>query len=334
MTANNSSNSNTAVFSNSEMSLPRPIRFWLLVIFNIPSVICSFSIIIHIIMDRVQRYALQNHTILLILIMHLPIQLIDINFYLVFFHYGYVLPSKPIVCLLWWFADYGCFIGGLILMAWLAIERHILIFHDFLVSNKKRRFLSHYLPLGILVTYILLFYIICVFLLPCESTYVYTLPVCGASPCYQSYDILGEWEFIVNSSIPIVLESIVSIGLIVRVQRQKRRIHQSTQWHKYRRMIIQLFLVSSVDLSLNLPFYLISFAHLCGLPQEYGVQLQLYLFFLGYFAIFLFPFASLCQFPELRKTIKNKIIAVLPRQLYRRTPVGPITITIPMVQQQ
>ncbi|CAF3504768.1 unnamed protein product [Rotaria socialis] len=283
MTANNSSNSNTAVFSNSEMSLPRPIRFWLLVIFNIPSVICSFSIIIHIIMDRVQRYALQNHTILLILIIYLPIQLVDINFYLVFFHYGYVSPSKPIVCLLWWFADYGCFIGGLILMA---------------------------------------------------CTYVYTLSVCGASPCYQSYGILGEWEFIVNSSISIVLESIVSIGLIVRVQRQKRRIHQSTQWHKYRRMIIQLFLVSSVDLSLNLPFYLIAFAHLCGLPQEYGAQLQLYFFFLGYFAIFLFPFASLCQFPELRKTIKNKIIAVLPRQLYRRTPVGPVTVTIPMVQQQ
>lgn len=55
-------------------------------------------------------------------------------------------------------------------MVWLAIERHILIFHDRWISNRRGRFIFHYLPLIILVSYIVLLYITTVFLLLCENT--------------------------------------------------------------------------------------------------------------------------------------------------------------------
>ncbi|CAF1134389.1 unnamed protein product [Adineta steineri] len=110
-TVNNSSYQSDKSFASSEISLPRPIRFWLMLLFNIPLVICSFCLILQIIIDRIQRYALQNHTILLILVFGSPIQLMDINFYLVFFQYGSVQPSKPFICLLWWSADYGFYTG-------------------------------------------------------------------------------------------------------------------------------------------------------------------------------------------------------------------------------
>jgi hypothetical protein len=253
----------------------------------------------------------------------------DINFYLVFFTYGSVQPSYPVICLLWWLADYSFYIGGIILMFWLSVERHILIFHDRLVANRRGRFLFHYLPLIILVTYILLFYIIVIFFLPCDNIYVYSVPVCGASPCYQSYGILGIWEFIAYTSAPIILEGIVSAGLVVRVQWQKRRLRQSANWRKQRRMMIQLFLISSMNVTLNMPIYLIPLAHLCGLPPEYGVQAELYFFFLGYFVIFLFPFASLCQFPDLRKTIKRKIFGRVSRQPDQTATVRPTMIGVP-----
>ncbi|CAF0986673.1 unnamed protein product [Adineta steineri] len=92
-TVNNSSHQSDNSFASSEVSLPRPIRFWLMLLFNIPSIICSFCLILHIIIDRIQRYALHNHTILLILVFGLPIQLMNINFYLVFFQYGSVQSS-------------------------------------------------------------------------------------------------------------------------------------------------------------------------------------------------------------------------------------------------
>ncbi|CAF4221919.1 unnamed protein product [Adineta steineri] len=328
--SDNSSDNSGSSSVDLEVSIPRSIRFWLMLLFNIPSIICSFCVIIHIILDRAQRYALHNHAILLILLMALPIQLMDINFYLVFYHYGSIQPLKPIVCLFWWFADYGCYNGCIILMAWLAIERHILIFHDRWFLNRKGRFRFHYLPSIGIVAYILVYYIISIFFVPCENNYDYTLSVCGAAPCYQSDGVLGMWDFIVNTSTPTILESTVSIGLVLRVQWQKRRLRQSNQWRKQRRMIIQLFLISGLNMCFNLPLFILLFAHFCGLPPEYGAQPQLYFFFLGYFVFFLFPFASLCQFPNLRKKITRKIVSILPGQQHRVATVAPTTRAVPM----
>jgi hypothetical protein len=290
---------------------------------NIPSIVCTFCIIFHIIINRTQRQALHNHTIFLILIFGLPTQLIDINFYLVFFEYGSVQPPKPFICLLCWVADFGWYAGGLILMAWLAMERHILIFHDSWVSTRRRRFLCHYLPLIVILTYFILFYSVAFFFIPCENTYDYSVPVCGDVPCYQEYGILGMWEFIVNTSVPVLLESILSIGLVVRVLWQKRRLCQSSQWRKNRRMMIQLFLVSGLNATLNLPINLMSLAYLCGLPAQYGVEVELYFLFLGYWATFLFPFASLCQYPELRKKIQKTIFCVILKRPRATATVGP-----------
>ncbi|CAF1210549.1 unnamed protein product [Adineta steineri] len=281
-------------------------------------------------MNRTHRHALHNHTILLLLIFYLPIQLIDINIYLVFFSYGSVQPSQPFVCLLWWFVDNGCYVLGLVLMAWLAIERHIFIFHDRWVSNRRGRFLFHYLPLIILVTYILLFYLIVVFILPCENNYLYTVPICGGSPCYESYGILGMWEFILHTTTPILLEGIASIALVLRVQIQKRRLRQSNQWRKQRRMIIQLLLISSLNIGINIPCSMLLIAHLCGVPQDYGAEAILYFYFLEYFVIFLFPFISLSQFPDLRKTMKEKIMGVVRRRLHHTAIVTHTRRDIPM----
>ncbi len=323
MSTGNSSNNSSSSFVYSEISIPRPVRFWLLLLSDSPSIVCSFCIIFHIITNRTQREALQNHTIFLILIFGLPIQLMDVNFYLVFIKYGSVQPPNPFICLIWWLADYGCFIGGVILMTWLAIERHILIFNDGWVSTRRGRFLAHYLPLILILTYIILFYVIAIFFIPCQNTYDYSVPICGDSPCYENYGILGMWEFIVNTSVPILLENIFSIGLVVRVLLQKRRLRQSPQWRKYRRMTFQLFLVSGLNVTVNLPGYLIPLAHLCGLPAKYGAQVERYFFFLGYWVIFLFPFASLCQYPELRKTIKKTILRVILKRPRQTVAVGP-----------
>ncbi|CAF1084938.1 unnamed protein product [Adineta steineri] len=330
---NNSDDSSTTTFDSSEVSIPRSVRFWIMLLFDVPSIICSFLIIIHIIMNRVHRYALHNHSILLIILFGLPLQIMDIGFYLIFFHYGSVTPSQPIVCLLWWVADYGFYIGIIILMAWLAIERHILIFHDRWVSNQRGRFLFHYLPLIMLVTYIFIFYTIAIFFVPCENTYSYDIPVCGATPCYQSYGILGMWDFIVNTIIPILLEGIASISLILRVQCHRRRLRQSNKWRKQRRMIIQLFMVSSLNIGISLPIFLIPLAHLCGLPPQYGVEAELYFYFFGYFIVFLFPFASLSQYSDLRRKIKNKIVNRAARQPRRTATVGPTMRDIPMIRQ-
>jgi hypothetical protein len=330
MSTDNSSDNSGSSLATEEISLPRPIRFWIMLLFNISSTICSLLLIVHIIFNRTQRHALYSHTILLILLFNLPIQLVDINFYLVFFHYGSVEPPKPVTCLLWYLADNGFYSGCGILMAWLSIERHILIFHDRWVSNRRGRFLFHYLPLIIIIAYVIPYYTIVVLFPPCENTYYYSTPVCGASPCFHGYGFLAVWEFVMNACVPVIIESIVSTALIVRVLWQRRRLHQSNQWRKQRRMIIQLCLVSGLNTSLNLPLYVLTLVQFCGLSSDSINEAELYFIFLAYFVNFLFSFASLCQYPELRKKIKNQIVDLVKRQPRRIAAVAPIIKRQPM----
>ncbi|CAF1421783.1 unnamed protein product [Adineta ricciae] len=327
-TINSSNNDGNASSGDSEISPPRVARFWFLLVIDVPSVVCTFCIIIHIVTNRARRHALQNHTILVILLINLPVQLPDIILYLNAYQNGLLQPSSPAACLTWWFIDITFYNGGVILLAWMAIERHILIFHYRWIMNRRRRFLFHYLPLVVLVIYTLVFYIIAFFFIPCENGYDYTVPVCGESPCYQSYGVFGEWDLFANNCAPIILESVVSIGLILRVQWQKRRLRQSDQWRKQQRMIIQLCLVSGVNMCINLPIYLITFAHLCGLPSQYGVQASSYFYFFSYLVTLLFPFTSLSQYPELRKVIK-KIFCMSARQLPLGSTVVPARRAVP-----
>jgi hypothetical protein len=69
-------------------------------------------------------------------------------------------------------------------------------------------------------------------------------------------------------------------------------------------MIIQLLSISILNIIFILPLNLLSLAYLCGLPEEYGAQIELYFYFAGYLFIFLIPFVSLASLPELWKKVK------------------------------
>jgi hypothetical protein len=307
-------------FENSEISLPRPVRFCLLLLFDIPSIICTLLLLYHLIHDRTLRKALNNHVIILLLILGLATQLIDIPFYLAFItNLGIVKPSIPATCLTWWFVSFGMYNGGTILMAWAAIERHFLIFNSqWILTERGRRFV-HYFPLTLLLFYIFIFYIYVLFFFPCENLYHYTLPLCNAYPCYQADSFLGVWDIIVNNILPSLLVALMSIALLIRVIRQKRRLNQQIQWRKQRKMTIQLLSLSALNIVFNIPLNLVSLAHLCGLPEDYGVEAEQYFYFSCYFLTFLFPFVCLFSYPKLVRKIEWKILC-------RKIPAKPAIV--------
>lgn len=317
-------------FATSEISLPRSVRFWLLILTDIPSIICSFILLIYLIGNRTARNALYNHVIILLIIFGLGTELIDIPFYLNFIINSGVRPSIPAVCIFWWFIAFAIYNGGQILMAWAAVERHILIFNDRWLITRRGQFLVHYLPLILILLYIFIFYIYVFFIFSCENTYDYDLPVCNAYPCYQGDSIVGVWDFVGNNIVPGLLVAFVSVGLLIRVIRQKQRLNQPIQWRKHRRMTIQLLSISILNIIFILPLNLLSLAHLCGLPEEYGVQVEQYIFFVSYWFILLIPFVCLGSTPELCKKIKTKLSCSRQRQ----NVVGPVTIqTVNLTRQ-
>jgi len=296
-------------FDDSEISLPRSVRFWLLLLSDIPSIICTFFLLYHLIHNRALRNALNNHIIILLLLFGSTTQLIDVPFYLAFIaNVGIVRPSVPSTCLAWWFVSFGMYNGGTILMAWTALERHILVFNYQWILNKRGRFLVHYLPITILLLYIFIFYIYVLFFFPCENIYEYTLPICNAYPCYQANSFIGMWEFIVNNIVPSLLVAFLSFALLMRVIRQKRRLNQPIQWRKQRKMTVQLVSISALNVIFNIPLNLVSIARLCGLLENSGVEAQQYFYFSCYFLIFLFPFVCLLSYSELHMEVKLQVL--------------------------
>ncbi len=63
ISANGSDSGDT--FDTIEISLPRSVRFWILILFDILSVICSFILLIYLFGNRKARCALNNDVIIL-----------------------------------------------------------------------------------------------------------------------------------------------------------------------------------------------------------------------------------------------------------------------------
>ncbi|CAF3629765.1 unnamed protein product [Rotaria sp. Silwood1] len=178
-------------FASTEISLPRVVRFWILLLFDVPSTICTFYVLFCILIDKRLRSAVKNHVLVVLLILGLGTQLIDVPFYLNFTVHSSVIPSNSSVCILWWFTDIDMYDGGAILLAWTAFERHIIVFHNQWISTRNKRIFVHYLPLIFLILYIFIYYIYAFYYFPCENNYDYTLPFCNGYPCYLSDPFMG-----------------------------------------------------------------------------------------------------------------------------------------------
>ena len=318
MITNNSYDDDGMTFEESEIPIPRSIRFWLLLLIDIPSITCSFLLLFHLLTNKPLRSQLTNHVIIILLIIGLIIELIDIPLHLSFLHLGVVRTIlTSFTCLIWWFIDIGLYNGCTIIMAWGSVERYLLILHHQMFLNKKKRLIFHYLPLSILCLYILVFYIIVIIFPPCMNTYDYTLPVCNDFPCYLNNRLLGVWDSVINNVLPTIVISISSISLFIRIYIQKRRLHQPIQWRKQRKMTFVLLSTCILYIIPNIPLNIMIFARLCGLPKDINVEVQLYFDFLCYFVILLYPFLCLGTLSELRQKIKWKGLFLLkrPRQV-------------------
>jgi len=82
------------------------IRSWILIIFLIPSVLCSIFVLYHFLIDRRFSNAHHHHVIFLVVLLNLFDELTDIIWYIYFYHTGTPLLSTPLFCSIWIFIDF------------------------------------------------------------------------------------------------------------------------------------------------------------------------------------------------------------------------------------
>ena len=302
------------IYQQSEIKIPRSVRFWIFLFFNTPSILCSLFLLFHLLCNKNFREQLLNHAMIVLLIGGLLIEMINIPLHLTFFHSNYVQPSTPALCLTWWFLDLGVYNGCVIIMAWGSVHRYLWAFHDQLFSNRNRRLVYHYLPLTIVLAYILVFYVVAIIFPPCTNTYDYMLPVCNDFPCYLNHPVFGVIDSIVNNILPVIIIVLFNFILVIRVYCQKRRLRQQNVWRRQRKMTIQLLCSSVLFLVPNMPLNIFILARLCGLKEDVGVDAQIYFDFLCYFVTFLYPFICLASVSELRKKINWRRLFLFERR--------------------
>ena len=289
-----------------EISLPRVVRFWLLQIFLIPSLLCSFILLYHLISNRNFRKILSNHVIILLLLNGMLIQLIDIPLLLNFLRVGSIQPPVPIMCQLRWFIDLGMFSLRGFLMAWASIEQHILVFHEQWIATRRKRIFIHYFPLVSIVIYSFVLYIYVLFFPPCQNSYIYTREWC-AVPCFMTASSFGIYSAIFNSFLPTFCVLFFSIFLYVRVIRQKRRLQQRVGWRKCRKMFVQFLMIATIFLLFDVPGAILSLVTITGSPSYSVIQSGLYSYFLRIFLSLFMPFIFLHSIPEAYKKIRRTL---------------------------
>lgn len=281
-----------------------PIYFWFFLIFDVIGIFCSVFALYHLLKEKNLRKAIHNHTTIVILLINFFYQLFDIPLHIQYFNTGISRPSTPTFCLFWRFTDYGLFFIDFVLVMWASLERHILIFHSWMVSTTVKRALVHYLPLALIVLSMLIFYGVAVFAPPCENVFDYTRDMCGMAGCYGSLPSFGLIERIGFSILPTFLISLFCLALLARIIYQKARRNRAGEWKKHRKLVIHIVSLAFLYMCFDFPVSIINLVQLCCQPNWANSIISI-LFYYSYFLILLLPIVCIGSLPELRNKMKS-----------------------------
>ena len=276
-----------------ETSFSRSIRFWILLPCGILSINCCLLLLYYFVRVRKLRRALNNHVLIIAILLELLYLLIDIPLYLNFLRLASAWPAVPSTCLMWWLSNNALQETVTIFVAWAAMERHILIFHHQWLLTRKKRIFVHYLPIASILLYAALFYGTTIFFPACQHLYRYTEEWCE-SPCLFKNSIFLLYQLVVNKTLFTLLIVVGSFTLLVRVIWHKRTyLHQPIQWRKHRRMTIQLLAVASPYVFFQLPQMIIEVFQPFDLTSSFGAIFVMYMNFVSYLPELLLPLTSL-----------------------------------------
>ncbi len=101
----------------------------------------------YLLFDRTLRRTLHNYFVIVLLSIVLISEITNYVWMLVYYQDTGIWERSTTFCKICGFNDWALDITYTILLAWVTIERHILVFHDRSISTKRKRFLVNSGPL-------------------------------------------------------------------------------------------------------------------------------------------------------------------------------------------
>ncbi len=292
-------------YSGSDFSMSISVRYWLYLVPNVLSILCSLFVLYYLLFDRTLRQALNNHVFIVLLFVGLIFELVDIPLTLHYYRVGTVWRLSPGFSLFWTYIDFTLYTTQIILFAWATIERHILIFQYQWILTRRKRFLIHYLPLIILLIYVFVYCFIIIYFPSCKNLYFHSYINGVPVPCVVDKTIIGKYDLVCHQILPTFTIVIFSILLFIRVVHKKSRVNRSISWRKQRKMAIQLLSISILYIFFNLSWTFLDLCFEIGLSVNIAYKFRSYAYFFSCYIIFLFPFVCCVSLPKLRKKLKR-----------------------------
>ncbi|CAF2096317.1 unnamed protein product [Rotaria magnacalcarata] len=237
----------------------RLLKFWILLLFQISSILCSIFVLHHMFTAKKFRRTLSSHVIIAMLIVSLLSVTVDLSLTLIYLRLGIVHPKLNLFCFFWMYIDFSFYTCGMLLTAWASFERHILVFSVRYFRLSYRMIFVHYVPILICLIYPFIFYNYSILFYSCENDLLdFQRTLCGV-PCFkrESY-VLNWYDTLMHSVVPSILIVACYMALLIRVIRQKHRLQQQLfSWGKQRQIIIQLLTVTCLCITMNVPLFTI-----------------------------------------------------------------------------
>ena len=311
-----------------ETNTSRTVKFFILLALQWGAICCSLCLFFQFITKAALRRALYNHTIVALIIVSFFQIVSDLPMTLEYLRIGQA-PSTTF-CLMWNFFALSNYAVGVWIMTWASLERHFLIFHDHLMTTTRGMILFHHIPLWSSLIIPWIYYLILIFFYPCTNNFHQWSLFCGWC-CYVHNDLLVLFNWLAFGVIPTCSITVLSLWLIVRVVKQKRRAQQRIRWRQYRHMVIQLLTVSCLYIFFDAPTIIIGLIRLAWPTFAMDVQ-TLYLYYLVYLLPLLVPFVCLSTLRELKgkkhPIVSPWILLTRTRAVRRQENVLPVIVEV------
>ncbi|CAF0783197.1 unnamed protein product [Adineta steineri] len=274
----------------------------------VPSLLCDIYVFIYFIRHWQKEIVKspQHHVIICMLIISFLQKTTDAPLLLFYLRWGENFQQTYTFCAAWNWLDCtltGCAIQ---LAAWFCIERHLFIFHSQLMKKKWCSILFHYIPLFVYCIYLPIFYAVVIFFpRQCTNIWDYSVVFCGGA-CYNYSDpFLPTFDWLFHYALSLLIILFANLLLFYRVIYQKLRQLRPIDWHRQRRMIIQLLFISTTFIILQSPSIVIGVIEALWSPTfAFDIQYN-YFAYLYYFINQLLPFVIIGSLPNMRKEIQQ-----------------------------
>ncbi|CAF3366106.1 unnamed protein product [Rotaria socialis] len=267
----------------------------------------SILIIAYFARNHEVRSKFKNHGWFVLIIVNFTQLLLDLPMPMNYYRMGTVWPASNEYCVWWTWCEFSLNTIGLFLMAWVLVERYVLIFHPHaMIQSRWKKWIFHFTPIILSLIWAPTLYLVLVVISPyCTNEWDFGSVNCGI-PCYFTVNFLGQFDFIFNIAFPVMIITLANLALIIRLTYQKMSRHQIKNWRRHCKVVFQLGIVSSLYLAFWLPTMITELVQITVMPSFMMDQLQTILFVV-YFIPLLLPMICLSTQPELVKKIANSI---------------------------